>query len=89
MRIILGVIGIIFASVLIKFREQVGEMLGEPAWAEKVGGIYNLVIIIGVAMYFWSISYMTNTQDIFFAPLMYILPFGKDACPTGVPGVEF
>lgn len=89
MRIILGIIGIIFASVLVKFREQVGEMLGEPEWAEKIGGIYNLVVLIAVAMYFWSISYMTNTQDIFFAPLMYILPFGKDAAPAGVPGVEF
>ncbi len=88
MRIILGLIGIVFASVLIKFREQVGEMLGEPAWADKIGGIYNLVIIICVVIYFWSISYMTGTQDIFFAPLMNFLPH-REAAGGGVPGADF
>jgi len=89
MRIILGIIGIACSVALIIYREQVGGMLGEPAWADKIGGIYNLVVIIGVLIFFWSIAYMTNTQDMFFAPLMYILPFGKDAGPTGVPGAEF
>lgn len=88
MRIILGLIGIVFASVLIKFREQVGGMLGEPAWADKIGGIYNLVIIIGIIMFFWSISYMTNTQDIFFAPLLHFLPHREPAI-GGLPGTEF
>ena len=88
MRIIVGLIGIVFASVLIKYRERVGEMLGEPAWAEKIGGIYNLVIIIGILMYFWSISYMTNTQDIFFSPLLYFLPHQRSA-GGGVPGADF
>ena len=88
MQIILGLIGIVFASVLIKFREHIGEMLGEPAWANKVGGIYNVVIFVAIFIYFWSIAYMTNTQDIFFAPLINLLPH-KEAGSTGIPGTEF
>ncbi|MBP7114084.1 MAG: hypothetical protein KBA40_01375 [Candidatus Peribacteraceae bacterium] len=88
MRIILGLLGIAFAAALIKYREQVGGMLGEPAWADKIGGIYNLVIIIGVIFFFWSIAYMTNTQDIFFAPLLNFLPHSEPAA-GGFPGAEF
>ena len=87
MRFILGIIGILFGAALIKFREQVGDMLGQPAWADKIGGIYNVVVIIGVLMFFWSIAYMTNTQDIFFAPLFYFLPHKEAA--GGIPGAEF
>ncbi len=88
MHIILGLIGIVFAAVLIKFREQVGAMLGEPTWAEKIGGIYNVIIIIGVFIFFWSIAYMTNTQDVLFAPIMNLFP-NKDAAGSGIPGAEF
>ncbi len=88
MRIILGILGILFGAVLIKFREQVGDMFGQPSWADKVGGIYNVIVIIGILIFFWSISYMTNTQDIFFAPLFYFLP-GRNAGSAGVPGTEF
>ena len=88
MRFILGIIGILFGATLITYREAVGDMLGQPAWADKVGGIYNVVVIIGVLMFFWSIAYMTNTQDIFFAPLFYFLPL-KNGGSAGVPGTEF
>jgi hypothetical protein len=88
-RFIIGIIGLIFASALVKFREQVGEMLGEPEWAEKIGGIYNLVVLIGAVIFFWSIAYMTNTMDIFFAPLMNFLPHHQTAGGTGISGADF
>ena len=89
MQIILGLIGIVCSVLLIVYRERVGDMLGEPDWAMKIGGIYNLVVIIGVLLFFWSIAYMTNTQDIFFAPLLNILPHREAAGGTGIPGSEF
>ncbi len=89
MRFILGIIGILFGAALIVYRESVGDMLGQPAWADKVGGIYNVVVIIGVLMFFWSLAYMTNTQDIFFAPLFYFLPGRSAGVSGGVPGTEF
>ena len=87
-QILLGLIGVAIAVALIKFREQVGDMLGDPAWAGKVGGIYNLVVIIGVLIFFWSLAYMTNTQDIFFAPILNFLPH-RQAAGSGLPGTEF
>lgn len=89
MRIILGLIGIAFAASLIRYREQVGDMFGQPSWADKVGGIYNVIVIIGVLMFFWSLAYLTNTQDIFFAPILYFLPGGRNGGSAGVPGAEF
>jgi hypothetical protein len=86
-RFFLGAIGMIFSFLLIKYRERVGDAIGDPDWANKLGGIYNVLIICGTLGFFWSISYITNTQDILFAPLFWIFP--QKAAPGGVPGSEF
>lgn len=87
-RIFLGLIGIIFGFCLAKYREQVGDMLGDPTWVGKVGGIYNLLIIVGILIFFWSLAYMTGTEQILFAPIVSIFP--QAAPPVGgVPGAEF
>lgn len=78
MHIILGLIGIAISVALIVYREQVGNMLGEPTWADKVGGIYNVVVIIAIFFFFWSLAFMTGTQDVLFSPLMNILPQRKN-----------
>ena len=74
MKFLLGIIGILFSYAIIRYREVIGNALGEPDWTMKVGGIYNVVIIIGVFGFFWSIAYMTNTADILFWPLVMWLP---------------
>ena len=56
-------------------------MLGQPDWAIKVGGIYNVLIFIGVFFFFWSLASMTNTTDLLFAPLFFFFP--KRNVPTG------
>jgi hypothetical protein len=86
-QIFLGLLGIGFSFALIKYREQVGDMLGDPEWASKVGGIYNIVILLGAIGFFWSIAHMTGTEDVLFAPLVYFLP--HHAPPQGIPGTEF
>jgi Na+-driven multidrug efflux pump len=81
MQYIGGTIGIIFGVLLIIYRERVGDFFGQPDWATKVGGIYNVVIFVGVFMFFWSLAAMTNTTDLLFAPFFAIFPRKVD--PTG------
>ncbi len=89
MRIVLGLIGIGVSFLLIKYRERVGELFGDPEWAQKIGGIYNVVILCGAFGFFWSISYMTNTLDVFFAPLLSLIPGASRGPAGGVPLGEF
>lgn len=89
MNIILGLIGIAFGFVLVKYRERVGDMLGEPAWATKIGGIYNVIIIIAALIFFWSIAYITGTQDILFAPIINLFPNSQRGVEGGVPFDQF
>jgi len=87
-RIILSILGIGFSFLLLKYREQVGDAIGDPSWASKVGGIYNVVILCGILIFFWSIAYLTGTEQILFAPLFAIFPQG--AAPAGgVPSSDF
>ncbi len=74
MQFLKGIIGILFGFALIKWREPLGAMIGDPAWAGKVGGIYNLLIIVGVLIFFWSLATMTGTTEILFAPIFMFLP---------------
>lgn len=68
MRFVLGIIGIGFSYLLVRYREQIGSALGEPEWATKVGGIFNVVILLGVVLFFLSIAYMVGTFDVLFPP---------------------
>lgn len=85
MQYVVGIFGIIAGAALIKYRQRVGDEFGDPDWAARVGGVYNVVIIFGIFIIFWSISYMVGTMDVFFAPLIYVLPFQKPAQNEGVP----
>ena len=76
-----GIIGIIFGILLIIYRERVGDFFGQPDWATKVGGIYNVIIFIGVLMFFWGLATMTNSTELLFAPLFAIFP--RKVSPTG------
>jgi hypothetical protein len=64
-------------------------MLGEPAWATKVGGIYNVIIIIAALIFFWSIAYITGTQDVLFAPIINLFPNSQRGIEGGVPMDQF
>ncbi len=69
----MGILGIVFSFFLITKREMVGDMLGDPEWASKVGGIYNVVVILGVLIFFWSLATMTGTTGVLFSPLINFL----------------
>lgn len=78
MRYALSIIGIIASFFLAKYRERVGEITGEAEWMKKVGGVYNVIVIVAIIIFFWSIATITGTTDIFLKPLSYILPFSSD-----------
>lgn len=92
MNIFLGLLGIVGSFFIIKYRERIGDMTGDPAWAAKVGGVYNVLIIVGVLIFFWGVATMTGTSDVFFRPLLYLIP-GYQApgggSNGGVPFGEF
>lgn len=76
MNILLGLIGMVMGIAIIRFREFVGDLFGDAAWTRYVGGPYNMAIIIGVILFFFSLAKMTGTTDFFLAPLKFLIPFG-------------
>lgn len=70
MGIFKGIIGILIGYAIIRYREPIGEMVGEPEWATKIGGIYNVLILLGIFIFFWSIAAMTGTTDVLFSPIL-------------------
>ncbi len=74
MHILQGLFGVIFAYCIIRYREAIGGMIGDPEWAQKVGGIYNVLIIVGVFIFFWSVAAISGTTDILFAPILMFVP---------------
>lgn len=68
---LLEICGIALGVLMIKYREKIGEQIGDANWMRYVGGVYNFVIILGVLVFFFSIASLTNTTHIFFAPLIW------------------
>ncbi len=74
METILSLLGIVASFFLLKYREKVGDTMGEAAWMAYVGGVYNFVIIVAILIFFWSLATLTGTSEIFFAPILWLLP---------------
>ncbi len=89
MKYVLGLIGIIMGCCLIIWRQRVGDEFGEQEWAYRIGGVYNVVIIVGIFMIFWSIAYMVDTMEFFFWPILMFLPIRKPGGDGGIPVDEF
>lgn len=70
----LSIVGIIAAFAMIKFRERVGDMLGEADWMRKVGGVYNVILILAIFIFFWSLAYLTGTTHFLFGPILRAIP---------------
>lgn len=73
------ILGIAFAFVLIKYREQIGDVFGDPDWMRPLGGVYFVIVYIAIFIIFWSISVLTGTTSILFKPFLWIFPWlGKN-----------
>ncbi len=74
MHILLAIIGLITSIAMLKYRERIGDFMGEADWMKYTGGVYNFVIILALFLFFWSIATMTGTTDLLFEPFLYLLP---------------
>jgi hypothetical protein len=74
MNIVFGLLGIVASVLLIKYREAIGNMIGEAAWMQKIGGVYNVVLIIAVFIFLWSLATATGTTSFLFRPLLFFIP---------------
>ncbi|OIO54214.1 hypothetical protein AUJ46_03765 [Candidatus Peregrinibacteria bacterium CG1_02_54_53] len=70
----LGFIGLICSVLLIKYRERVAEMIGAGEWMEYAGGVYNVIILTAVFLFFFSVAALTGTLDFFLTPVRWLLP---------------
>lgn len=68
----LYILGIAASVAMIKYREKLGDIIGDAEWMQYVGGVYNAVIIAAVLLFFWSIAGLTGTTNIFLYPLTWI-----------------
>jgi hypothetical protein len=72
--IFLSLLGIVASFVLIWKRQLAGDMLGEAQWMKKIGGVYNVIIIVAILIFFWSVAELTGTAGFLFSPVRYLLP---------------
>ncbi len=84
-----GILAIIGAFLLIKYRERVVATTGKFDWCEKYlgyGGTYRFMIILGVFLFLWGVASMTGTTDVLLGPLKSVF------FPAGIPeggGTDF
>ena len=76
--IAIGIIGPVF---LIIYRETIGDTIGEADWMRKVGGVYNVIVIVALLIFFWALADVTGTTSILFGPLRYLSPGFNPAPP--------
>ena len=74
--------GLIGPFVMMYYRETIGDMIGEADWMRKVGGVYMVVIIVALFIFFWTLAEMTGTTSILFSPLKGLFPGQQTPTPV-------
>lgn len=74
MKTILSILGIIISFLLLKYRETIGDVIGESHWMQRIGGVYLFVVYVAIFIFFWSIAELTGTTSLLFAPLTWLFP---------------
>lgn len=85
MSIVLSLLGIVGSVLMLKYREYIGNLMGEAEWMMRVGGVYNVVIIAAIFIFFWSLATLTGTTEILFRPLLWLIP----GVNRGTPASDF
>jgi len=70
----LGFVGLICSILIIKYRESVADSIGTGAWMDYFGGVYNVIIITSVILFFLSVAAITGTLEFFLSPIRLLLP---------------
>ncbi len=88
MHYFLSLLGIVLSITMLRYRERIGDFMGEADWMKYTGGVYNFVIILALFIFFWSLTSLTGTTEILFRPFLYLLPGGVNPRAGGVPVVQ-
>ncbi len=78
---LLSIVGIVGSFAMIKYREQIGDMMGEADWMRKVGGVYYVVVFVAILIFFWCLATLTGTTDILFKPVTMLFPGHQQEAP--------
>lgn len=74
--------GLITPFFLIKYREDVGNTIGEADWMKKIGGVYNFIIVLAFLIFFWTIAEITGTTGFLFSPFKSLFPAFREQPPV-------
>ncbi len=78
------ILGIVFAFVLMKYRERIGDTFGDPDWMGPFGGVYGGIVILAIFIIFWSIAALTDTTHLLFSPILWLFPTLRSGAETDV-----
>jgi hypothetical protein len=83
MRYFWSIFGIIASVFMLKFRERIGESMGEAEWMQYVGGVYTVVVVAALFIFFWCVATLTGTERLFFYPIIFLIPkMGNTLTPS-------
>lgn len=71
---ILILVGLITPFFLVKFREQIGDTIGEADWMRWFGGVYTFIVVFAFVLFFWALAEATGTTNILFKPIVELFP---------------
>jgi len=74
MVIFLGFLGLFSSILLIIYRERAAESLGSGEWMEYFGGVYNVIVLGAIFLFFFSVAALTGTLGFFLTPFRMLLP---------------
>lgn len=74
LRYLLIAIGMVGPFFMIRYRERLGDMVGEAEWMKKLGGVYMVIVIVALIIFFWSLAELTGTTSLLFTPVKYLFP---------------
>ena len=74
MHYLLPLLGMVVSVFMLKYRERIGDFMGEADWMKYTGGVYNFVILLALFLFFWSLATITGTTEILFRPFLYLIP---------------
>ncbi|MFA7681807.1 MAG: hypothetical protein WCX61_02135 [Candidatus Peribacteraceae bacterium] len=72
MNIFLGLLGILLSWIIIRYREAIGNTLGEAAWMRSIGGIYYVIIFTAIFIFLWSLLMMFGLTNQVVEPIVRI-----------------
>ena len=74
MKYVWAILGMVASYFIVKYRAPLGQSFPSYDWMRYVGGIYGVVVICAILIFFWSLSVLTGTEEFFFAPVLWLIP---------------